>query len=152
MTAQENNRMKKTKLALLLLTALLAGVCIGFYGNAAIIRARIQRYSQIPANMPEHITDRLTRRLGLNDEQRAEVLKIFQAHGERMKEAREQNRALIDSLIEQARVAIAEHLTPEQQEEHRKLLDELKERHRANRALRRAMTPPPGGSNAPAAP
>jgi hypothetical protein len=49
-------------------------------------------------------------------------------------------------------VAIAEHLTPEQQEEHRKLLDELKERHRANRALRRAMTPPPGGSNAPAAP
>ena len=108
--------MKKTKLALFLLTALLDGVCIGFYGNAAINRARIQRYSQIPANMPEHITDRLTRRLQLNDEQRAEVLKIFQAHGERMKEAREQNRALIDSLIEQARVAIAEHLTPEQQE------------------------------------
>jgi endonuclease/exonuclease/phosphatase family metal-dependent hydrolase len=100
MTAQENHRMKKTKLALLLLTALLVGVCIGFYGNAAIIRARIQRYSQIPANMPEHITDRLTRRLQLNDGQRAEVLKIFQAHGERMREAREQNQALIDSLIE----------------------------------------------------
>ena len=52
--------MRKTKLTLLLLAALLVGVCLGFFGNSAIIRARIQKFSQIPANMPEHITAKLT--------------------------------------------------------------------------------------------
>lgn len=139
--------MKKTKLGLLLLSALLIGVCIGFYANAAIIRARIHRYSQVPANLPEIITNRLTKRLDLDEDQRREVLKIFQAHGVRMQAARAQNKALIDSLIEEARVDIAQHLTPAQQEEHKRLLAELRGRFESTQALRRAIAPPPEGVN-----
>ena len=61
--------MPKTKLILLLLAALLTGVCLGFFGNSAIIRARIRHFSQIPENMPRHITARLTERLHLDPQQ-----------------------------------------------------------------------------------
>ncbi|NLB64912.1 MAG: hypothetical protein GX803_00360 [Lentisphaerae bacterium] len=135
--------MKTTKLTLLLLAAMLVGVCIGFYANSAIIRARINRFSQLPANMPEHLTNRLTQRLDLNADQQREIRKIFQAHGVRMREAREQNRALIDALIEEARQDIAQHLTPEQQEEHKKMLIELRERIRNDQATRRALSASP---------
>jgi uncharacterized protein YneF (UPF0154 family) len=69
--------MKTTKLILLLLTALLAGICIGFFTNSAIIQARIRDYSQIPADMPKRITDRLTERLELNEEQQKQVYGVL---------------------------------------------------------------------------
>ena len=139
--------MRKTKLTLLLLAALLVGVCLGFFGNSAIIRARIQKFSQIPANMPEHITAKLTERLELNDEQQQQVLAVFKAYETRMEETRQQRRALIDALLEEVRVEIAQHLTPEQQEEHKKMLAEMDQRHRDARALMRAF-PPPAATNA----
>lgn len=139
--------MRKTKLTLLLLAALLVGVCLGFFGNSAIIRARIQKFSQIPANMPEHITAKLTERLELNDEQQQQVLAVFKAYETRMEETRQQRRALIDALLEEVRVEIAQHLTPEQQEEHKKMLAEMGQRHRDARALMRAF-PPPAATNA----
>lgn len=133
--------MRKSQLILLLLAALLVGVCIGFFTNSAIIRARIHRFSQVPANMPEHITNRLTRRLGLDDEQRRQVLAVFQKHEGRMKETREQSRALIDAMIEEVRMEVALHLTPAQQEEHKKILAELRARKENTRALTRAVQP-----------
>ena len=139
--------MRKTKLTLLLLAALLVGVCLGFFGNSAIIRARIQKFSQIPANMPEHITAKLTERLDLNDEQQRQVLAVFKAYDIRMEETRQQRRALIDALLEEVRGEIAQHLTPEQQEEHKKMLAEMGQRHRDARALMRAF-PPPAATNA----
>ena len=139
--------MRKTKLTLLLLAALLVGVCLGFFGNSAIIRARIQKFSQIPANMPEHITAKLTERLDLNDEQQRQVLAVFKAYETRMEETRQQRRALIDALLEEVRVEIAQYLTPEQQEEHKKMLAEMDQRHRDARALMRAF-PPPAATNA----
>ena len=139
--------MRKTKLTLLLLAALLVGVCLGFFGNSAIIRARIQKFSQIPANMPEHITAKLTERLDLNDEQQRQVLAVFKAYETRMEETRQQRRALIDALLEEVRGEIAQHLTPEQQEEHKKMLAEMGQRHRDARALMRAF-PPPAATNA----
>ncbi|NCA83017.1 MAG: hypothetical protein EOM72_09775 [Opitutae bacterium] len=139
--------MRKTKLTLLLLAALLAGVCLGFFGNSAIIRARIQKFSQIPANMPEHITGKLTERLGLNPEQQQQVLAVFKAYETRMEETRQQRRALIDALLEEVRVEIAQHLTPEQQEAHKQMLAEMNQRHRDARALMRAF-PPPAATNA----
>ena len=83
--------MRKTKLTLLLLAALLAGVCIGFFGNSAIIRARIRHFSQIPGNVPEHIVTMLTKRLDLDDAQQVQIRAIVQAYDVRLKEAREQN-------------------------------------------------------------
>ena len=139
--------MRKTKLTLLLLAALLVGVCLGFFGNSAIIRARIQQFSQIPANMPEHITAKLTERLELDATQQQQVLAVFKAYETRMEETRQQRRALIDALLEEVRVEIAQYLTPEQQEEHKKMLAEMDQRHRDARALMRAF-PPPAATNA----
>jgi Spy/CpxP family protein refolding chaperone len=134
--------MRKTKLTLLLLAALLVGVCLGFFGNSAIIKARIRQYSQIPANMPEHITGKLTERLDLNEQQQQQVFAVFQAYEDRMEETRQQRRALIDALLEEVRLEIAQYLTPAQQEEHKKLLAEMDQRHRDFRALMRAFPPP----------
>ena len=133
--------MRKTKLTLLLLAALLVGVCLGFFGNSAIIKARIQKYSQIPENMPEHITARLTERLDLDAEQQVQVLTVFKAYEGRMEETRQQRRALIDALLEEVRLEIAKHLTPEQQAEHKKMLEEMDQRRRDTRALIRAYPP-----------
>lgn len=133
--------MRKTKLTLLLLAALLVGVCLGFFGNSAIIKARIQKYSQIPENMPEHITSKLTERLDLNPEQQAQVLAVFKSYEGRMEETRQQRRALIEALMEEVRLEVDKHLTPAQQEEHKKMLAEMDQRRRETRALIRAFPP-----------
>ena len=135
--------MRKTKLTLLLLAALLVGVCIGFFGNNAIIQARIRHFSQIPGNMPEHITQKLTQRLDLDAGQRAQVFAIVQSFDGRLQEARDQSRATLDALMADMRAQIALHLTPEQQAEHAKLVAEIDARRKADRELRRAMRPPP---------
>lgn len=139
--------MRKTKLALLLLAALLAGVCIGFFGNGAVIRARIRHFSRIPGNVPEHIVSMLTKRLDLDAAQQVQVRAIVQAYDVRLKEAREQSRATFDALMGEMRAEVSERLTPEQREEHRRVLAELDQRHRDNRALMRAF-PPPASTNA----
>ena len=144
--------MRKTKLALLLLAALLVGVCIGFYGYGAVIQARIQRFSRIPDNLPQHITGKLTERLGLDADQQEKVLAVFLSYEGRMKETREQSQALLQALMEEMRSEVQRHLTPAQIEEHNKILQELDQRHRDNRALMRAFPAPAGKTNAPSAP
>ncbi len=131
--------MRKTKLTLLLLAAMLAGVCIGFFGNSAIIRARIRHFSQIPENMPEHITRKLAERLQLDPAQQEQVLAVFVAYDTRLKETREQSRAMFAELQQEMTAQIDQYLTPAQIEEHKKLLEEFDQRRRDDRALRRAM-------------
>lgn len=140
--------MRKTKLTLLLLAALLVGVCIGFYGNSAIIRARIQRFSQIPDNMPQHITGKLTERLDLDAAQQEKVLAVFLAYESRLQETREKSRAMLDALLQEMTVQIDQHLTPAQVEEHKIMLEELDQRRRDNRNLIRAFPPPASKTNA----
>ena len=137
--------MRKTKLTLLLLAAMLIGVCVGFFSYDAVIRARIRHFSQIPGNMPEHITQRLTERLKLDAGQQAAVRAIVESYDARLQETREQNRATLDALFAGMRGEIAVHLTPEQQAEHAKLVAELEQRRQENRALRRALDLPPPG-------
>ena len=137
--------MRKTKLTLLLLAAMLVGVCLGFFAYDAVIRARIQHFSQIPGNMPEHIVARLTERLKLYTDQQTAVRAIVQSYDARLQEAREQSRATLDALFAGMRGEIAVHLTPEQQAEHAKLVAELEQRRQENRALRRALDLPPPG-------
>ena len=143
--------MRKTKLTLLLLAAMLVGVCLGFFAYDAVIRARIRPFSQIPGNMPEHIVARLTERLELDADQQTAVRAIVQSYDARLQEVREQNRAALDELFTGMRGEIAVHLTPEQKAEHEKLVAELEQRRQENRALRRALDlPPPGHPGAPA--
>ena len=130
--------MPKTKLTLLLLAALLLGACLGFYINDAIIRARIRSYSQIPENMPQHITGLLTKRLDLTPEQQQQVLAVLNSYRDCMAQAREQTRNLFTSLLQEITAEVDQHLTPEQVAEHKKMLDELQKRRQDNHALRRA--------------
>jgi len=139
--------MKKTKLTLLLLAALLVGVCIGFFTNDAIIRARIRHFSQMPANMPEHVTQKLTERLKLDAAQQEKVRIILVAYDSRMQETRAKSQSMFDSLLAEMSLQIDQYLTPEQKAEHQNLLAELDQRHRDNRALRRAFPPPPATTN-----
>ena len=144
--------MRKTKLILLLLAALLVGVCLGFFGNSAIIRARIARFSQIPHNMPQHIADKLTERLDLDAAQREKVLAVFVAYESRLQESREKSRAMFDELKQEMSAQVDQHLTPAQIEEHHKMLAEFDQQRRADRALMRAMGATAGPSNATPAP
>lgn len=141
--------MRKIKLTLLLLAALLVGVCLGFYGNHAILQARIRHYSQIPGNLTEHVTQKLTERLELDAVQQEAVRAIVQSYDARLQEARDQSRATLDALFAGMRGEIAVHLSPAQRVEHEKLAAEMEKRRQENRALRRAMAmPSPSASNA----
>ena len=135
--------MRKTKLTLLLLAALLVGVCIGFYGNNAIIQARIRHFSRIPGNMSEHLTQKLTERLELDAAQQTAVRAILQSYDGRLQEARDQSRATLDALLEGMRSEVAAHLTPEQKIEQAKMIAEFEQRRQADRDLRRALRAPP---------
>ena len=135
--------MRKTKLTLLLLAALLVGVCIGFYGNNAIIQARIRHFSRIPGNMSEHLTQKLTARLELDAAQQTAVRAILQSYDGRLQEARDQSRATLDALLEGMRSEVAAHLTPEQKIEQAKMIAEFEQRRQADRDLRRALRAPP---------
>ena len=143
--------MRKTKLTLLLLAAMLIGVCVGFFSYDAVIRARIRHFSQIPGNMPEHITQRLTERLKLDAGQQAAVRAIVESYDTRLQETREQNRATLDALFAGMRGEIAVHLTTEQKAEHDKMVAELQQRRQENRDLRRALDIPPPAPPPPAA-
>ena len=135
--------MRKTKLTLLLLAAMLVGVCLGFFAYDAVIRARIQHFSQIPGNMPEHIVARLTERLELDADQQTAVRAIVQSYDARLQEARDQSRATLDALLEGMRSEVAAHLTPEQKIEQAKMIAEFEQRRQADRDLRRALRAPP---------
>ena len=135
--------MRKTKLTLLLLAALLVGVCLGFFANDAVIRARVRHYSQIPGNMPEHVTQKLAERLELDADQQAAVRAILQSYDGRLQDARDQSRATLDALMADMRSEVAAHLTPEQKIEQAKMIAEFKLRRQADRDLRRALRAPP---------
>ena len=110
---------------------------------ARTIRARIRHFSQIPENMPQHITDKLTERLKLDSAQQQQVLAVLTNYDARLTQTREQSRAMFDALMQEMTVQIDQYLTPAQILEHKKMLDELEQRRRDNRALMRAYPPPP---------
>ena len=59
---------------------------------------------------------------------------------------------MFDELKQEMAAQIDQHLTPAQIEEHRKMLAELDQQRRADRALARAMGGAAGSSNAAPAP
>lgn len=140
--------MNKTKLALLLLTFLLAGVCIGFFTNSAIIKARVRRYREIPRHLSEHIVEKLTEGLDLTAEQQQAV----QAHVDEYVEQRQQERRVrkarnAERMAEMSR-NIALHLTPEQQAEYQVMMGRSMPQRRTARDLMRTFRQPAGDSNA----
>lgn len=133
----------KTNLALLLLAALFMGCCIGFCVNGAVIRARVRGFSTVPKDMPTQLTGKLTKELNLTDEQQAAIYEIFKRHDVKMKEARQQGRAIIDGLVDELNTAIHAELTPEQVDVHQKLLEKLQQKRAEKNALRRVVQSKP---------
>jgi len=131
--------MKTTKLLLLLLTALLIGVCIGFFSNSAIIRARIRQFSEIRANRSAHIIEKLTKHLELTEEQQGQLHSVVLTYEVRITEAHEKSQALFQSPLEEMAEAITPYLTPKQQDAYKKMRSTHHQRHQKSRALMSAF-------------
>lgn len=132
--------MKTTKLLLLLLTALLVGVCIGFFTNSAIIRARIRRYSEIRAHRSAHIIGMLTKHLALTEEQQSQIRGIVLTYETRITEAQKQSEALYKAPLEEMADAITPCLTPKQQEAYKQMRSAHRRNHQQSRALMSAFS------------
>jgi len=131
--------MKTTKLILLLLTALLVGVCIGFFSNSAIIRTRIQQFSEIRANRTAHVIEKLTEHLELTEEQQGQIRSVVLTYEVRITEAQEKSQALFDSPLKEMAEAITPYLTPKQRDAYEKMWAKHNQRHQKSRALMSAF-------------
>lgn len=131
--------LKKANLFLLLLAAVIAGFCIGFHTNAAIIRARVRTLSAMPENMPAYLTDKMTKVLDLDEAQRGAILGILERHDAKMQEARARGREIVDGLVADLDAEIEAQLTPEQRKIHVEYLEKIRQRGKENRQLRRAL-------------
>ena len=130
---------KRANLFLLLLAALIAGFCIGFHTNAAIIRARVRRISTLPENMPAYLTEKLTKLLELDGKQQAAIREIMERHDAKMQEARARGLEIVDGLVADLNAEVEAQLTPEQRKIHAEHIEKMRQRGRENRQLRRAV-------------
>jgi hypothetical protein len=131
--------LRKATLVFILLGAALAGFCVGFQTNAAIIRARVRALSGPAENMPAVLTDNLTKMLNLDAAQQDAVRAIMERHDARMREARERRRAEVDAMVAELDAELQAEFTPEQKALHEKYLEELRRKGQENRNLRRAV-------------
>jgi len=131
--------MKTTKLLLLLLTALLVGVCIGFFTNSAIIRARIRHFSEIRVHRSAHIIGMLTEHLELTEEQQSQIRGIVLTYETQITEAQKQSEALYNAPLEKMADTITPYLTPKQQDVYTQMRLTHQRRHQKSRALMSAF-------------
>jgi Spy/CpxP family protein refolding chaperone len=131
--------MKTTKLILLLLTALLVGVCIGFFTNSAIIKARVRHYQEIPSHLSEHIMEKMTAGLDLTAGQQAAIQKqvdlFVEQRGEQCSTRKAKN---AEQMAEMSR-GVLQHLTPEQQMQFKTMMEKVGPRRKASRDLIHAI-------------
>ena len=130
--------MRTTKLILLLLTALLVGVCIGFFTNSAIIKARVRRYQEIPAHLSEHIMEKMTGG-DLTEAQQLEIQKQVDDYVQQRKEQRGIRKAQQAERMAELSRKIAQHLTPEQDEQFKVMMEKVGPRRKASHDLMRAI-------------
>ncbi|MDR0994613.1 MAG: hypothetical protein LBN38_08665 [Verrucomicrobiota bacterium] len=135
--------MQKIKWTLLLLAILLSGVCAGFYANTLVMRTRIRHFSRVPANLPEHITHKLTRTLHLNPTQQEKVRQTIMKHHLLIEEAWAEKHATFQQLMRNMRNEISVLLTPEQQAAYQNHLDKLDQERENRQHLRQGAFPPP---------
>ncbi len=131
--------MRTTKLILLLLTALLIGVCMGFFTNSAIIKARVRRYREIPTHLSEHIMERMTARLDLTAEQQQDIQKQVDLYVSQREEQCQTRKAQNTGHMAELGRGIAQHLTPEQQATFKTMMEKAGPRRQAGQDLMRAI-------------
>lgn len=106
--------MKTAKLILLLLTAVLIGVCIGFFAQNALLRSRVREYRQISPHMSGHMMGKMTHRLALTERQKEKIQDIIDTYTRR----RTEQRALLQMKLHRD---ITRCLNDEQREEYEKM-------------------------------
>jgi len=131
--------MRTTKLILLLLTALLIGVCMGFFTNSAIIKARVRRYREIPTHLSEHIMERMTARLDLTAKQQQDIQKQVDLYVSQREEQCQTRKARNAERMAELSRGVRQHLTPEQQTQFKAMMEKVGPRRKASRDLMRAI-------------
>ena len=106
----------KLKTFLLMLCVFCLGVCAGMALYSQIWQMRLHRFQNQPTGLPQRITERLTNRLSLTEEQRIQTLAIFIEMGNNMELVREQSDEAFENIRANTVAQMNELLTSEQQE------------------------------------
>ncbi len=119
------------KAALMLVAAFGLGAVAGGFGVRA---AQLDRVNSLmrgptPEARKKFMAEVFRRRLSLNDEQAAQVQKVFEDHEDERRQAFEQCRPQHEALKAKMSAEIDSILTPEQRELHRQLREDMDKRH-----------------------
>ncbi len=121
--------MQKTKLIIGFVLVFLLGALSGALGSGYLHHKRISRFAEFdPAHRMEFITERLTRRLNLDQEQRANVEKILAETQGALGDIRTKFAPEMQSMMDNAALRIKEGLTPEQSQVADQMFERMKRR------------------------
>ena len=111
---------------LLGIVILVCGVAIGAGGTIVITRHLILHAIQHPEEAPQRITDRVRSKLGVSDEQAAQIKAILSKRQQAIHALRRQVQPQVEEELYQAREEVAALLKPEQADKWRKRFDRLR--------------------------
>ncbi len=121
--------MKNIKAVVGVLLIFILGVTCGTLVTHMIYKARIETIiSGGPEMREEHLVKRLSRKLGLDSQQREQIKAILDETQSEMRLVRKQLQPQIEDILEKGQVKIRQILRPEQQEKYEKIITERKER------------------------
>ncbi len=136
--------MKKTKLIIGFVLVFLLGALSGAVGLGYVYHKRISRFAEFdPPHRMEFITERLTKKLNLDKEQRAKVEKILAETQSALGDIRTKFAPEMQSMMDNAATRIKEGLTPEQRQVADRMFETMKRRmmamHRDGKRMMRDM-------------
>ncbi len=131
--------MKKWRLIAGVTLVFILGVMAGSVGTRLYQRNWAERFWKDPAARKTLILKRLTRELGLREEQKQEFKTIIEDVDQKMEGRHRENRAAIRSILQEGFSRMMERLDPAQQEK----LKELKARREERLKDRRRRLPLP---------
>lgn len=123
--------MNNTKLKIIagILLVFLLGVFSGALGTGIVLTRRIQRFnSKTPREHKNFFVKRLSKELGLNDEQQQQAEQIFNDTEVEIRALLENSRRQFDALMDQRRLQLRELLEPDRQKKLDAFFKRLRER------------------------
>lgn len=122
--------MKHWKLWIGISLVFILGGVVGSLGTGYVLKEHEHRFFRNPAGRTGFIVERLTRRLALSDEQKAEVEKIVRKTQEKTRARFVSHREEMRSIRNEVISEIRKGLTPEQQEKMDQLHHEFERKRR----------------------
>ncbi len=131
---------------------LVCGFLIGVGVSGHLLWYRLLHGGPTPERLSRRITERLTDRLDLSEEQEAQVRRILAGHRRRLSEIIEDTHPRMDQEIERLQAEVAAVLTPEQAERWREQIRRMRERWQRWRPGEEGPGPRPPGPPPPGHP